>query len=494
MIRANAGQAKRVSPSCRRATPTRPGLRQVSPSKLCASEAQITATAPLTQTLSDSPLPQAHQLPETHTTALALLEARQRTRDLSPGPALAALSAALESAPQLARCSFWQGHNGHLLTYGGSEQRPGLGASWAGSFEDFAAWMQSYALQVHPKGQGRTLSYAKSLHAGSSDAEAVELYAAFADCDGQAPWQPVHRKLVQLNVAHHLFARNDTHWHLVLWFSSPLKNPHTGDRTQTAAWKSTFFRPFYGALLGFFSELLGIECKLATPEGDPSVSLLGFDAKTDRLLNLQYAPCRRSEDDEPPSVVFHQGLALNPRLLLEKLELLPDEHAPLSAPRRKRSKPHREPVERQAVAPRPPPEAPANDEADHEMINALGHLSSEGWRKGGLDRCARALGGALGASGFEAERAATIVACAAWRAGCGAHVESMKKKARKAAQRALDDLPVPQLGRLRSWFPDLHRALLPHLPLLRSFLQKEQEAFGRLLPPDEASSLSLIHI
>ena len=348
--------------------------------------------------------------------------------------------------------------------------------------------MRGYGLQVHPKGQGRTVSYAKSLHAGSSDAEAAELYAAFADCDGQALWLPVHRKLTQLNVAHHLFARSDTHWHLVLWFSSPLQNPHAGDRVQTAAWKSTFFRPFYGALLGFFSELLGLDCKLATPEGDPSVSLLGFDAKTDRLLNLQYAPCRRSEDDDPPSVVFHQGLALNPRLLLEKLELLPDEQAPVSAPRRKRSKPHREPVERRAAAPRPPPEAPANDEADHELIDALGQLSSEGWRKGGMDRCARALGGALGASGFEAERAATIVACAAWRAGCGAHVESMKKKARKAAQRALDDLPVPQLGRLRSWFPDLHRALLPHLPLLRSFLQKEQEAFGRLLPPDEASS------
>lgn len=347
--------------------------------------------------------------------------------------------------------------------------------------------MQAYGNELHPKGQGRVASYGTSIFQGSSDAECSEIHTFFADCDGLADWHPVHTLLSLLNIAHTIHARNDTNWHLNLWYASTLKNPHAGDTDKTAAWKQHFYRPFYGALLGFFSELFGLPCLTHKPNGDPSSSLLGFDAKTDRLLNLQYPPCRRKPADPPATVVFHNGLALDPFALLADLGLLPSDEPPPASTRRRslktRSLPETKPRSpRTAFAP------PQSDEDDEELISALAAVPSDAWRKGRLDLCARSLGGSLGASGYDPQRAATIVANAASRAGCGAHAKSMMLKARKAASRAATGLPVPRLGRLKLWFPDLYDVLLPRLPLLQQARIHEQQYADRLLAPADATA------
>ncbi len=394
--------------------------------------------------------------------------ARSLVRSLGFPAATEALRRALRPARSALEITYWQGAGGHRLTFAGTEQKPGVGKLWTGTLPQYAAWLQAYARELHPKGTGRCLSHSRSLHGGSSDAEMLIRTAAFLDCDGLGPWQPIHALLSSLGIAHVISvkASDPTSWHLTLFLAEPLANPHPGDADATRAWKARVYQPAIGWILGLFSELAGLRGD-GLKDGKPSVSALGFDPKADRLQQLEYAYCRRRHDDPIPEIVYSEGQALDWDALLEATGYqAPGDEPPASGPRR------RPPAAR--TRPRLLPEHEATDTA---LVENLARADSPAWRSGGLDLGARALGGALGSLGFAPPRAAAVVYAAAVGAGVGAHATSMAEKAERAAARALAGDAVPQLGHLARHFPELHAVVQRHVPLAsQAFVSATDEA------------------
>jgi hypothetical protein len=393
---------------------------------------------------------------EVRPTLTLLRRARWRARSLGAEAVGEALREARRAAPRSLGVTYWQGGGGHRLTFTGTEQKPGIGKLWTGTLAEYVAWLRDYARELHPKGTGRCLSHSHSLHGGSSDAEMLVRTALFLDCDGLGPWQPVHAWLTELGIAHVLSVKgtDPTSWHLTLFLASPLANPHPGDAEATRAWKARVYQPALGWLLGVFSELAGLRGD-GLKDGKPSVSALGFDPKADRLQQLEYAYCRRKEDDPVPEVHYSEGQALDwDALLLATGYESPGDEAPVSGPRRR-------PAARQTR----PQLVPEHDVTDAALVEDLARADSPAWRSGGLDLGARTLGGALGHLGFSATRAAAIVYAAAVGAGVRAHAASMAEKADRAARRALKGLAVPQLGHLAHVFPELHTVVQRHVPL-----------------------------
>jgi hypothetical protein len=111
---------------------------------------------------------------------------------------------------------------------------------------------------------------------------------------------------------------------------------------------------------------------------------------------------------------------------------------------------------------KPAPVLPEASEEDHELVAALGGMPSAGWRPGGRDAAARALGGTLGALGYEPARVRALVSQAAQRAGAD-DAAGMGEKALRTAHLAAAGKPAWQARRLREMFPELSTVLREHL-------------------------------
>jgi hypothetical protein len=111
---------------------------------------------------------------------------------------------------------------------------------------------------------------------------------------------------------------------------------------------------------------------------------------------------------------------------------------------------------------KPAPVLPEAREEDHELVAALGARTSAGWRPGGRDAAARALGGTLGALGYEPARVRALVSQAAHLAGAE-DAAGMGEKALRTAHLAAAGKPAWQARRLREMFPELSTVLREHL-------------------------------
>jgi hypothetical protein len=247
-------------------------------------------------------------------TAVQLLRARARARELGPAGLLKAIRSALR--PWDGRVCFVGWDGSHRRTYGGRPDRPGQGRAWEGTVPEYAADIAKYSRQVHAKGQGRMVAHGVSRYRGSSDAECMERTAFYADADDVGPFDPLRIVLDLLGVAYVAQTRAaGRNWHLMIPLATSLR-PEGEDAPAIGRWKNQTYRPEYGWILGLFSEVAELSCSLEK-EGKPSASALGFDAATDRLLNLEYLYCRRTPVDAVPVTTYREGLALDWQALLE---------------------------------------------------------------------------------------------------------------------------------------------------------------------------------
>ena len=385
----------------------------------------------------------------TRSTVRNLIAARHAARAAGAVAAVEALRKALVPWGGQLELTHWRGTQ--RTTYGGTSEKSGAGTRWGGSWVEHCAVATRYAPEVHPKGAGLIVSHGRSLYLGSLDAELEARTCLLADCDGDGDWRPIVALLEELGAAFLVVVRETAagqRWHLTMPLAEPLRPPSPGDVRSTSAWKQAVYMPQSGWLLGWLGELgeLGTSPALTGAAFDAHQ---GFDARADRLLQLEYMVCRRSTDDATPLVIARDGKALDWNAALAAtgyaVEEAPSQSEQHPAARRSTKRAG-------AFALAEPP--PVGDD-DVDLVRALGATASLGWISGHLDTSARALGGTLGALGLEPARAGRVVAAAAWRAGCAEHVASMGAKASLAAARARAGERVPQSRYLRSHYPDL---------------------------------------
>lgn len=385
-------------------------------------------------------------------TGRTLLAGRAAARALGPVGAAAALAGATSPLFREFAVTTWRGKTSS--TAAGTADRPGSGVPWRGRWPAYSAMLEAYANEVHPKGEGLILAHGSSIWGGSSDAELTGRTALFADNDSADDWRPIADVLDDLRLAYVLAVRRDgSRWHLTIPLTTLLSPPTPGDPKAASAWKQNAYAPQLGWLLGWLSELGQLDC-LPDVNGKASDSHLGFDAANDRLLGLEYAVCRRTTDEREPRILARGGRGLDWGAALARTGYVPpvSASAPHGGERRARTVPL-------AVA---PPDAVG----DEGLVAALAGVRSAGWQRGHLDRCARALGGALAGVGFTPQRAGAVVAAAAYAAGCGPDAASMGVKAALVAGRVHDDLAAPGSGTLRRDYQELSDVLMEYAPPL----------------------------
>ena len=420
-----------------------------------------------------APLPAPR--PGARVTARALLAGRAAARALGPDAAAAALGRAGAPLVRDFIATTWRGRT--ESTAGGTAERPGSGVVWQGRWPDYGRFLETYAAEVHPKGSGLIVAHGRSLHGGSADRELVARTALFGDCDGAGDWRPLATALDDLGLAYVLSSRRDgSRWHVVLPLALPLCPPAPGDERAAKIWKDSSYAPELGWLLGWLSELGELACE-STVGGKPSDSHLGLDAAADRLLQLEYAVCKRTADEPEPMVLRRGGRALDwAKALASTGYVAPAEAAPASVTRPGRARPAR-------VV-----DAPPDVPGDAALVSALAGVQSAGWQRGHLDRCARALGGALAGLGFDPQRAGGIVAAAAYAAGCGVDSASMGVKAKLVAERVHADMAAPGSATLRRDYRELSNVLLDHAPVGAAVqVEPVDQAAPGLLSASEAS-------
>jgi len=298
-----------------------------------------------------SPLP---ALGIRHTTAEFLLKGRAWVREVGPDVAMERLARAVGPLPEAVTVTYWDYVR---ASYAGTEKRRGKGREWSGSLEQYADWHRTYAPRVvSGKGLGRCVAHGLSRYGGSSDEECLERSVLWCDLDdgGQAEQIRSVLRLVGLSYVESERVRDALGHHMEIPLTAP--ETVTGD---IPTWKEERYRPEYGWLLGVLSELGEFVCSPVDPKGKPSVSHLGYDAKTDRLLCMHYVFSRRHPLDPVPVVQDHIAGALDWQTALRETGYTPPAKNVIAVFRAKRTQTAPEtdatargesPLERAAVA------------------------------------------------------------------------------------------------------------------------------------------------
>lgn len=289
-----------------------------------------------------------------HLTAEFLLKGRAWVREVGPAVAMERLARAVAPLPDRITVTYWERVR---ASYAGTETRRGSGREWSGSLEQYADWHRTYAPLVRAKGQGRCIAHGRSLYGGSSDEECIERSFLWCDLDDGGKAARIRSVLQQIGLSYVESERvRDSISHHM---ETPIVGPLTVEG-KASTWKEEHYRPEYGWLLGVFSELGEFACSATDPEsGKPSVSHLGYDANTDRLLAQHFVFSRRHPLDPVPVVQHHVAGALDWGAALRETGYLPPAKNARSYFRAKRPEqahetdPHahgESPLERAAVA------------------------------------------------------------------------------------------------------------------------------------------------
>lgn len=244
-------------------------------------------------------------------TARGLLRARDLARAVGPEALHQTVASAMR--PWNQRVTFTQWSGGVGATFRGTRERPGAGQVVSSSVDEWGFSYGHYAREVHAKGTGLSISHGISRYSGSSDAEAVARTGILLDCDGQGGSDTILRALDAMNASYVLqrrFSGGIEKFHLEMPLAEPFPVPETDDLTRND-WKVRVYRPQLGWIMGIMSELGGLDCSLLDDKGRGSASHLGFDAATDRLLQVMYVYCRREAGDPVPETLYRSGLALD---------------------------------------------------------------------------------------------------------------------------------------------------------------------------------------
>lgn len=235
-----------------------------------------------------------------HATARSLLRGREAARALGREALLGALSRSLCSWSGCVAYTYWFGD--HKATYTGTPEKAGKGRERVEDLDRYAQRLNEWGQQVRAKGKGPIVAHGLSRYRGSSDAECKERGWLYCDADEVGDWDLLLSSLDDMG-ASYVAQRSSGHtnevpkFHLELPLASPLLPP----RGEVSDWKERVYRPRLGWLLGVLSELGELGCYQKNPS---DYSRLGFDAKTDRLLCLNYIPGRKTSDIPPRDVRY----------------------------------------------------------------------------------------------------------------------------------------------------------------------------------------------
>ncbi|MEI8255311.1 MAG: hypothetical protein WCJ30_06510 [Deltaproteobacteria bacterium] len=247
------------------------------------------------------PLPPALALK--HVTAQSLIRGRHACRDLGNAAATDILTeSALDSCGPIVVTTWPRGHGS---TWSPKEPgRRGLGRRRV--FPDhlsFVSFMTRHAPKIVPKSTGLVFSHGDSECGGSADRECLSRSAILCDADDVGSWEVICRALAAANISYFAARRDGTErFHVVIPFAKPWVMP--ADR---GAYKAEY-QARLGWILGFLSELGGLSFQTI---GTLSASKMGFDAKTDRLLTLEYPVTRRTAGELNPECRYHDGARLD---------------------------------------------------------------------------------------------------------------------------------------------------------------------------------------
>lgn len=236
-----------------------------------------------------------------------LLKARHHGRAIGRDALLEALATSVRPLPATVSITFWPTQGASRT--GREEYLPGKykpqGTTWTGTLRQQADWMRAYTnISVHEKSKRRCLAHGTSLYSGSSDAECTGITELFGDNDAGDPRGPIERAMRAAGLAY-IIQERASKWHNHCALASPLI-------PQGAGWKESWWLPRYGWTLGILSEIGEFSCSLTHPKkGTPSVSYMGFDATTDRLLALCYVSHRSVQSDPVPTTTFQDGGSLD---------------------------------------------------------------------------------------------------------------------------------------------------------------------------------------
>jgi hypothetical protein len=250
-------------------------------------------------------------VPIRHAAGHALIAGRNTVRECG-APAMASALRDATSASGKATFTVWSG--GQAATFGGTRESPGRGIESSMSVARYAEGHRAYARKVFPKGMGTCISLARSRHCGSSDAECVARTGIFLDADDMGSFEAFLLVLNDLRLAHIVQYRPGTgRWHAELFFGPHLAGP--SDASSLLAYKHRYACE-YGWVLGVLSELAMLRCDLQPVNGAVSVSKLGFDAATTRLIQLGNPYCKRTAGEPEPVTIAHDGYFIDWHRLL----------------------------------------------------------------------------------------------------------------------------------------------------------------------------------
>jgi hypothetical protein len=246
--------------------------------------------------------------PTRHITAQYLLKARHHGRAMGRAALVRALADSVAPMPPTVSLTWWP--NKEASRTGHASPAPGAllpeGTIWTGTLAQQAAWMREYTDKaVHPKNQRRSFGHGTSRYLGSSDAECSSITELFCDDDAKDPRDAFAEACWTAGLGY-IVQERARKWHAHIPFAHPIIPSGAED------WKKTWWRPRYGWVLGILSELGELACSTVSPkDGGASTSHLGFDANTDRLLNLCYVSHRIVRTDPVPETSLCEGGALD---------------------------------------------------------------------------------------------------------------------------------------------------------------------------------------
>jgi hypothetical protein len=245
-----------------------------------------------------------------------LLDARRATR-LDRAKILAALERSRRTGSTMVTATMWAG--GVCATFAGTAERPGLGREFTFPLHVHAALLRTEAQIVTVKGCGYARTLGRSRYRGSSNREFVARTGIFLDCDDCGTASRLLAILDELGIAYLYQARlGGLRWHVELFFAEELRRPESAVTDEDLKrWVDCWYRPATAWLLGVFSELGELDCKLDPHAGRISISKLGADgASANRLLVLGNPYARRTDDEPEPETNYREGARIDVEVLL----------------------------------------------------------------------------------------------------------------------------------------------------------------------------------
>jgi hypothetical protein len=263
-----------------------------------------------------------------------LLDARRATR-VDRAKILTALDQSRRTGQATVTATMWAG--GVCATFAGTAERPGLGREFTCPLHVHAALLRNEAQIVTGKGCGYARTLGRSRSRGSSNREFDARTGIFLDCDECGTASRLLAILDELGIAYLYQARlGGLRWHIELFFAEDLRRPESAVTDEDLKlWVDGWYRPAMGWLLGVFSELGELDCKLDPHEGRISISKLGADgASANRLLALGNPYARRTDDEPEPETDYREGARIDVGTLLALTGFRPPT-VPEGTPRRR---------------------------------------------------------------------------------------------------------------------------------------------------------------